>query len=84
MECMALDILGTLPVTTSGNKYILVVANYFSKWTEAVPLPNQEAITVARVLVEHVICCFGTPRSIHADQGRNFESNLFGEMFEIK
>uniref|UniRef100_A0A672YIK4 Integrase catalytic domain-containing protein n=1 Tax=Sphaeramia orbicularis TaxID=375764 RepID=A0A672YIK4_9TELE len=51
-EWVALDILGPLPVTPSGNRYILVIGDYFSKWTEAFPLPNQEAGTIARVLTE--------------------------------
>ena len=83
MERMALDILGPLPVTTRGNKYIIVVCDYFTRWGEAYSLPNQEAVTVARVLVEEWICRFGTPDTIHSDQGRNFESQLFSEVCRL-
>ena len=31
------DIMGPLPVISQGNKYVLVVTNLFSKWTEAFP-----------------------------------------------
>lgn len=51
-ERIALDILRPLPETSKKHKYILVVSDYFSKWTEAFPLPNQEAQTVACVMVE--------------------------------
>ena len=67
MERIVLDILGPLPVTTHGNKFILVVCDYFTKWCEAYSLPNQEVVTVARVLVEEWICHFGTPDVIHSD-----------------
>ena len=34
-ERIAIDIMAPLPVTESGNKYILVVGDYFTKWKEA-------------------------------------------------
>lgn len=82
-ERVALDILGPLPETSCKNKYVLVVGDYFSKWTEAYPLPNQEAHTIAKVLVEEWVCRFGAPRSIHSDQGRSFESTLFRELCQL-
>ncbi|GBN81552.1 hypothetical protein AVEN_243044-1 [Araneus ventricosus] len=48
---MALDILGHLPVTTKGIRYVLVLMDYFTKWPEAIPIPDQEASTVAEELV---------------------------------
>ncbi|KAG5885093.1 hypothetical protein JTB14_003967 [Gonioctena quinquepunctata] len=75
-ERIAIDIAGPFPVSDHGNKYILVAMDYFSKWAEAYALPNQEAITVADVLVKEWICRFGIPMELHSDQGRNFESNL--------
>ena len=66
-ERLALDVLGPLPCTHSGNKYILIVADYFSKWVEAFPMPNQEACTVAELLAKEVVCRFGVPLLIHSD-----------------
>lgn len=82
-ERVALDILGPLPETSNLNKYILVVGYYFSKWTESFPLPNQEAKTVTKVLMEEWVCRFGDPRTIHTDQGRNFGSTLFRELCHL-
>ncbi|KAG5891945.1 hypothetical protein JTB14_002221 [Gonioctena quinquepunctata] len=79
-ERIAIDIAGPFPVSDHGNKYILVAMDYFSEWAEAYALPNQEAITVADVLVKEWICRFGIPMELHSDQGRNFESNLFQEI----
>ena len=78
MERIAIDVLGPLPVTGAGNKYILIVADYFTKWVEAFPMANQEASTV-----REVVCRFGVPLLIHSDQGRNFESVLFAEMCRL-
>ncbi len=82
-ERIAIDILGELPQTANGYKYILVISDYFTKWTEALPLPNMEACTVAKVLVDEVLCRYGVPQTIHSDQGRQFESNLFQEMCKL-
>ena len=83
MEKIALDILGPLPVTEAGNRYVVVISDYFTRWSEAFPLPNQEATTVAKKLTEDWICCFGASYSIHTDQERNFESKLFAELCEL-
>ena len=83
LERIALDVLGPLPETDRGNKYILVVADYFTKWTESYALPDQVAPTVAAVLVDEFVSRFGVPLQIHSDQGRNFESAVFSEMCDI-
>ena len=86
-ERIALDIVGPLPKTTRGNKYILVLRDYFTKWPEAFPLQNQEAVTIARILVSEVFARFGVPYILHSDQGTNFDSKLIKELcilLEIK
>ena len=63
---MGLDILGPLPESSLGNKYILVVSDYFTKWIEAYPMPNQETVTIANVLVNEFISRFGVPLLLHS------------------
>ena len=83
LQRVALDILGPLPTTEQGNKYILVVGDYFTKWTEAYAIPDQTAETVAKVFVNEFVCRYGTPETLHSDQGRQFESGLFQEMCRL-
>ena len=56
MQVVAVDILGPLPESDSGNRYILVAGDYFTKWLEAYAVPNQEAKTVAKKLVNELFC----------------------------
>jgi transposase InsO family protein len=56
--------------------------DYFTKWPEVYPIPNQEASTVADTLVTNFFCRFGVPRELHSDQGRNFESRLMQEVLQ--
>ena len=83
MEQIAIDILGPLPETSRKDEFILVVSDYFTKWTESYPIPNQETTTVAEKLVSKFICCFGVPRQLHSDQGTNFESKVFAEVCKL-
>ena len=59
MEKVALEIFGPLPQTSEGNWYMLVITDYFTRWVEAFPMPNQEAPTIAKVLVREWICRYG-------------------------
>ena len=79
LERVAIDITGPFPVSTAGNRYIIVITDYFTKWTEAYPVASVNAEVVADVLVNQFISRFGTPRLLHSDQGRQFESELFQE-----
>jgi len=45
-----IDIIGPLPRTKHGNRYIMTVICSFTKWVEAYALPNQRAKTCARAL----------------------------------
>ena len=73
---VAMDILGPLPQSVRGSKYILVIGDYFTKWMEAFAIPNMEAVTVAEAFVFQFVSRFGVPDFLHTDQGRNFESAL--------
>ncbi|XP_075168511.1 uncharacterized protein LOC142240690 [Haematobia irritans] len=79
-ERIAMDVARPFPVSDSGNRYVLVVMDYFSKWPEVYAIPNQEAKTIVDVVDKNWICRYGVPTEIHSDQGRNFESAIFKEM----
>ena len=83
MQMVAIDILGPLPVTLAGNKYILVAADYFTKWIEAYAIPNQEATTVAHKLLDEMFCRFALPEKLHSDQGRQFEAEVTTQLCQF-
>ncbi|XP_071652203.1 uncharacterized protein [Temnothorax longispinosus] len=82
-ERLQMDILGPLPITTSGNRYLLVIVDCFTKWVEVFPIRNIRASTVAEVFVNQVISRHGVPLEVHTDQGKNFESKLFAELMNL-
>ena len=57
--------------------------DYFTKWVEAFWVPDMEAETVARVLMEGFIARLGLPKQIHSDQGSQVESKLFQSLCKL-
>jgi transposase InsO family protein len=80
MERVHLDILGPFTPSDNGNVYILSMIDQFSKWIEFAAIPEQTALIIAKEFVERFITTFGCPLSVHTDQGRQFESDLFQEL----
>ena len=80
MERVAMDILAPFPTTFYNNQFVLVIADYFTKWMEMVALPDHRAETVAEALVEFFFCRLGIPSQLHSDQGTDFTSKVVTEM----
>uniref|UniRef100_A0A146MBF8 RNA-directed DNA polymerase n=1 Tax=Lygus hesperus TaxID=30085 RepID=A0A146MBF8_LYGHE len=82
-ERICVDTIGPLPVTQRGNRHVVVAIDPFTKWPEAFPVPDIQATTVARGLVDCVFSRFGIPRELHTDQGTTFEADVFKEMLTV-
>ena len=50
---------------------------------EAFPTKDHKASTVAHILVSHVFSRFGPATVLHSDQGRNFDSTLMHEVYNL-
>lgn len=77
-----IDIVGSLPYS-DGYAYILTMIDRFSRWPEAIPLKNIEAITICRAFVDGWISRFGTLETVTTDQGRQFESRIFSALLRM-
>ena len=78
-ERIAMDVVGPLPRTSSGNKYVLVICDYATRYPEAVPMKSVDAEKVAEELVK-MFARVGIPGEILTDQGSNFTSQLLAEL----
>jgi hypothetical protein len=76
-ERCALDVVGPLPETASRNNYILTFPDDLSKFLVAVPVPQQDAETIARTFVLSIVLKFGAPSQVLTNQGTKFLSALF-------
>jgi hypothetical protein len=69
---VATDFVGPLPITDSGNQYILVNIDKFSRMVEATATPDNGTITTANVIVNEVICRHGLFDVLQSDRGTNY------------
>eukprot|EP00731_Ephydatia_muelleri_P014418 Em0008g138a len=79
---IALDIVGPLPRSRSGNRFVLVICDYATRYPEAIPFRSADAEHVAEQLVQ-VFSRVGIPQEIMSDQGTNFMSTLLAEMYRL-
>lgn len=83
MERLHVDLTGPHPRSRRGSVYIVTCIDPFTKWCEAFPAPNKEAATVARIIVEQVICRLGAPIAILSDQGKEVDGLLMAEVCKL-
>ena len=81
-ERIAIDVVGPLPRTSSGNKYVLVICDFATRYPEAVPMKSVDAEKVAEELVK-LFARVGIPGEILTDQGSNFTSQLLAELYRM-
>ncbi len=82
-DMWGMDLMGKLPQTIDGNQYILVAAEYVTKYVVVCPIPNQTAETVAHAIVENVLLKFSMLRTILTDRGANFTSKLIQQICKL-
>ena len=77
-QVIGIDFLEPIrPASPNGNIYVMVMTDYFSKWVEAVALPNETAETTVDCLNKNIVQRHGPPKIIVSDRGSNFTAKLF-------
>ena len=85
-ETVSMDLTGPLPLTASGNRYILVVTCFLSRYCVLRAIPNKTADVVAQALWQ-IICQHGCPTTLYSDGGTEFRNKVMKEMtknFKVK
>ncbi|KAM0726708.1 Gag-Pol polyprotein [Formica fusca] len=81
-EHIHIDIVGPMP-TSKGYRYCLTLIDRFSRWPEAIPVPDITADTIASNIFANWMARFGVPKYITTDQGRQFEADLFKRLTQL-
>lgn len=78
---LGVDFVGPLPMTNSGNKYLLVFVDHLTRWPEVFATATDDAEIVAKILVEQIICHYGAPAKILSDRGKAFIGKLMAFVY---
>ena len=79
-----MDLFGPLKVrSANGKKYIMVMTDAFSKFTELAAICDKEADTVAKAFFERWICRYRVPAMIVSDRGKEFLNDTMKKLCEF-
>ena len=79
-ETLGIDILGPLPVTEDGYRWILTIVDQFTRWPIAIPLRGRSSAEIARALHDHLITHHGPPKTVLSDRGRELISKSIQQL----
>lgn len=71
------------PMSFDGNRYAVVFMDYLTKWPEVFAVPDQSPLTIAQLLMDHVITRHGVPAELLSDRGKAFLSDLMQEIYKL-
>ena len=79
---VAIDLIGPLPASKRGHRWIITLVDYATRYPEAKPLKTTDTAEVAEALVE-IFSRLGIPKKMVSDQGTQFTSNLMTEISRL-
>lgn len=77
MQRLHIDLFGPLVRSKTGNQYMLVCVDSFSKFTWFIPLKKATSETVIKAMTERIFAQNGIAEIVISDNGSQFTSNRF-------
>ncbi len=80
--CVAMDTIGPVAADSANNRYVFVFTDMFTRFTELVPAPANNAINAAHALWASVFCRHGLPERLLSDNGPEYSNRLLAALNE--
>ena len=81
-QIVGIDVMD-LPVTSNGNKHVVVFQDYLTKWLMVYAIPDQKTHRIARILVDEIVPFYGVPECLLSDRGTNLLSHLMRDLCQM-
>ena len=75
-EMVAVDIVGPMPITDSGNQYLLTMIDRFTRYCRMIPITNITAFNIAKEIMNQWIYKMGIFKKLLSDRGAQFISDI--------
>ncbi len=80
---IACDVIGPLPTTERGNKYVVTFMDVDTKWPEAYPTSVNDTDATSDLLVRKIVTRFGVPEHYLTDLGSNYASEIAKKVYKL-
>src|SRR3954466_2721301 len=77
-----IDLVGPLPFTPRGKRFIAVAVEGLTRWPEAAPLSQKTGAEVGDFIYSNIYCRYGSPRHIQTDNGLEFKNDLVAQLLK--
>lgn len=81
-ERVSMDLVSYSDISDNNNKYVLTLQDELTRYVQAYPIPDKEAITVAKQVL-HFCQHYGVPKRFHSDQGTEFMNGLMKQLMKF-
>ena len=73
---VSLDLQGPFPKSHSGNEYLIIAVDHFTKFAIGLAIEDKDARTIADFIVTEILFRYSAPDIILTDQGKEFCNQL--------
>lgn len=80
---IGMDILGPLPTSTAGNRWVIVATDYLTRYAETKAIPRGTAAEVAQFFIENIVLRHGAPTIVITDRGTAFTAALLDHVLAL-
>ncbi|KAI9549855.1 pol polyprotein [Daphnia sinensis] len=80
-EKIGLDLIGPFPLSSLGNRHVIIAVDYLTKWVIAKAVPVATTVQIVDFFVRRIILQHGAPLNVISDRGQCLTSEFAEELF---